>query len=138
MSFHEPCFLFVISWILRLKKICFVFLTVLQKAFQSSRLFDILYFSRSLLYLSSYQLLECFVILTIFECFSQAFSISCAKLLIILSKLVESDMLDVLRLLKTEETSLIKEDSSSLPLLIEYLVELTYSLTIGIVTVREV
>jgi len=55
----------------------------------------------------------------------------------ILSKLVESDMLDVLRLLKTEETSLIKEDSSSLSLLIDHLVELTYSLTIGIVTVRE-
>jgi len=54
----------------------------------------------------------------------------------ILSKLVESDMLDVLRLLKTKETSLIKEDSSLLPLLIEYLVELTYSSTIGIVTVR--
>jgi len=54
----------------------------------------------------------------------------------ILSKLVESDMLDVLRLLKTKETSLIKEDSSLLPLLIEHLVELTYSSTIGIVTVR--
>jgi len=55
----------------------------------------------------------------------------------ILSKLVESDMLDVLRLLKTEETSLIKEDSSSLSLLIEHLVELTYSLTRRIVTVKE-
>ena len=69
-----------------------------------------------------HQLLEYFVILTIFECFSQAFLISCAKSLMILSKLDESDMLDILRLLKTKKTSLIKKDSSLLPLLIERLV----------------
>ena len=111
--------------------------TILWKAFQSSRLFDALYFSRLLLHLSSHQLLECFIIFTIFKCFSQAFSISCTKLLMILSKLVESDMLNILRLLKTKETSLIKEDSSSLPLLIECLVKLTCSLTIGMMTIRE-
>lgn len=39
---QEPCFLFTISWILRLKKVLFVILTVLWKVFQSSRLLVIL------------------------------------------------------------------------------------------------
>jgi len=37
----------------------------------------------------------------IFKCFSQAFLISYAKSLMILSKLIKSNMLDVLKLLKT-------------------------------------
>ena len=40
MSSQGPCFLFEISWILRLKNWCFVFLTVLQNCFQFSKLFD--------------------------------------------------------------------------------------------------
>ena len=40
MSSQGSCFLLAISWILRSKNKHFVFLTVLQKVFQSSKLFD--------------------------------------------------------------------------------------------------
>ena len=75
-------FLFKIFWILRLKNWHFIFLTILWNCFQSSKLFDDLYLSKSLLQLLSHQLLECFVMLMTFEFFSQAFSIIIANSLI--------------------------------------------------------
>ena len=66
MSSHGPCFLLAISLILRSKNILLVLFTVLQKDFQSSRLFNTLYFLRSLLQLLSHQLLECLIILVHF------------------------------------------------------------------------
>ena len=66
MSSHGPHFLLAISLILRLKNILLVLFTVLQKNFQSSRLFDVLYFLSSLLQLLSHQLLECLMILVSF------------------------------------------------------------------------
>ena len=52
-------FLLEISWILRLKKECLVFLTILLNCFQSSNFLEVLYILRSLLQLVSHQLLEC-------------------------------------------------------------------------------
>ena len=42
MSFQGPHLLLVISWILRLKKDCLVFLTIFLNTFQFSRLLNIL------------------------------------------------------------------------------------------------
>jgi len=135
MSSQEPCFLLATFWILRSKNNCFVFLTVLQKVFQSSRLFKDLYFSRSLLQFSSHQLLECFVILITFEFFSQALSTVLANSLTALSRLNISDRLDILRFLIDVMTSLIKDTSSLLSLMIECLIEMMLSSTMRIVMV---
>ena len=76
------------------------------------------------------------MMLMIFKFFSQALLTMLAKLLTTLSKLVISDRLDILRFLIDMVTFLIKDASSSLSLMIECLVELTLSSTIGIVMVR--
>ena len=118
MSSHERCFLFAISWILKSKNDCFVFLIVIQKAFQSSILFDNLYFSRSRLQFSSHQLFECLMILTIFEFFIQLLSTMLANLLTIFLKWGISNKLDMSIFLKNTITSLTNDSFSSLSLMI--------------------
>ena len=78
------------------------------------------------------------MMLMIFKFFSQALLTMLAKSLTTLSKLVISDRLDILRFLIDMVTFLMKDTSSSLSLMIECLVELTLSSTIGIVMVRGV
>ena len=113
-----------------------MFLTVLWKIFQFSRLFKDLYFSRSLLQFLSHQLLKCFIILTTFEFLTQALSTALANSLTALSRLNILDKLDILRFLMDVMTSLIKDDSSLLSLMIKHLVEMMLSSTIGIEMVR--
>ena len=127
-----------ISWILRLKNNHFMFLTVLQKIFQSSRLFKDLYFSRFLLQFLSHQLLDCFVILITFEFFSQALSTTLANLLTALSRLDISNRLDILKFLTDVMMSLIKDTSSLLSLMIEHLIEVMLSSIMGIEMVKGV
>jgi len=74
----------------------------------------------------------------IFKFFSQVLLTALAKSLTALSKLVISDRLDILRFLMDIVMSLMKDASSFLFLMIECLVELTLSSTIGIVMIREV
>ena len=96
-----------ISWILRLKKDHFVFLTVFQKVFQFSIFFKDLYFARSLLQLLFHQLFAYFVILMVLEFIIQALSMMLAKLLTTLSNLGISKMLDVSNFMNDTITSLI-------------------------------
>ena len=67
--------LLVISWIFRLKNVCFVFLTIFLNCFQSSIHFEDLYFLRSLLQFKSHQLLEHLVILTVFKYWAHKLSV---------------------------------------------------------------
>ena len=137
MSFQGPHFLFAISWILRSKNKCFIFLTILQKCFQFSKLFKDLYFSKSLLQFSFYQLLEYFVILITFKFLSQALSTTLTNSLMTLFRLALSDKLEVLRFLMNDMRSLTNNDFFLLSLMIEHFLELICSLTIEIVIVRE-
>jgi len=114
MSSHGPCFLLAISWIFRSKNACLVFLTVFLNCFQSLIYFVTLYFSRSLLQLAFHQLLDCLVILTIFE-FS---SIVWASDQIMSSRESIFDKLLVLISLKALINSVIKFFSSLLSLMI--------------------
>ena len=59
--------LFISRHVLRSKNDCFMSLTVLLNCFQSSRLLEDLYTSKSLLYLAFYQLLEWTIVLMIFK-----------------------------------------------------------------------
>ena len=136
MSSYEPCFLFTISWILRLKNACFVPLTVLYKDFQSSRLFDLLYFSKSLLYFLFYQLFKYFVTLIIFEFFTHTFSTILARSFTVFSKWGISDKFVMSRFLMNMIISLMNYSSSSLFLMIDLFLELIFSSTIGIIIVR--
>ena len=133
MSSQWLHFLLAISWILRLKKDLFVFLTVFQKVFQSSIFFEDLYFAKSLLQLSFHQLFTCLVILTIFEFLVHALSTMLAKSLTTLSNLGISEMLDMFNFVNDAITSLMNNSSSSLFFVIVLLQRLIFSLEIGIV-----
>lgn len=126
----------MISWILRSKNCYFVFLTVLQNCFQSSKLLDNLYFSKSLQQFSSHQLLKCLVMLMAFKFFSQVTSTAEANLSTALSRLVIYDMLEVLIFLMKLVRSLMNVNSSSLSLMIECLLEMMCSSAIGMMMVR--
>jgi len=136
MSSHGPCFLFAISQILRLKNTHLVFFTVLWKDFQSSRLSDLLYFSKSLLQFSFHQLFECFMTLIIFEFFAHALSTLLVKSLMIFSKWSISDKFDMSRFLIDAITSWMNCSSLLLSLMIDLFLELMFFSTIGIVIVR--
>jgi len=136
MSSYGLHFLLAISVILRLRNVLLVFFTVLQKDFQSSRLFKDLYFSRSLLQLLSYQLLEYFVMSVSFVFLSHILSMFLAKLLTAFSNK---------RMLKRFETSkflivliVLFTNCSSLTLFFQtvLLCILINSSGIGIVTVK--
>ena len=75
ISSHGLHFLFAISSILSSKKSHFVFLTVLLKLCQFSRLQDNQYLSRDSWYLSFHQALKCLVIFTSFKSLCQDSSI---------------------------------------------------------------
>ena len=136
MSFQGPCLLFKISWILRSKNCYFVFLAVLWNCFQSSKLFEDLYFFKSLLQLLSHQLLECLVMLMVFALFSQAILTTFVKLLMVWSRLVISDIKEVLMLLNDDMRSLMNVTFSSLSLTIDHLLVLMCSSIMGMVIVR--
>ena len=112
-------FLLEISWILRLKKECLVFLTILLNCFQSSNFLEVLYMLRSLLQLVSHQLLECTVILTTFEFLAQILSKELVNSLTMLSRWAMLPMSDVLMLLSDSVSSLMKVCSLLLSLMIE-------------------
>ena len=136
ISFQGPCFLLEISWILRLKKECLVFLTILLNCFQYFNLLEVLYMLRSLLQLASHQLLECTVILMTFEFLAQILSKELVNSLMVLSRRVISPMSDMLILLSDSVSFLMKVCSLSLLLTIECFLVWIYSSTIGITTVR--
>ena len=138
MSSQGSRLLFEISWILRSKKCYFIFLTVQQNCFQSSKFFENLYFSKSLLQLLFHQLLEYLVILMVFTFFSQVISTTLANSLTVQSRLVISDAKEVLMLLNDDVRSLINVTSSSLSLTIDCLLVLVHSSIMGIVIVRDV
>ena len=71
-------FLLAISWILKLKKLYFVLLTI-HLYFQFSIFLVCLKLSRSLWQFASYHNLECLVILTFFECLYQILSVQLTK-----------------------------------------------------------
>ena len=100
------------------KKLCFITLAILLYCFQSLILLDNLYFSKLLLQLLFYQLLEYFVILTIFQFFIQICSNKLAKAEIIFSRHLTSCIISVSISLITSITSLIKVYSFLLSLMI--------------------
>ena len=138
MSFQGLHFLFAISWILRSKNCHFIFLTILWNCFQSSKLLDNLYFSKSLLQLLFHQLLEYLMMLTTFKFFSQETSTMEAKSLTALLRLAMSIMLEMLIFLMELIRSLMNVNSSSLFLMIEHLLEIMCSSIIGMMIVRGV
>ena len=75
--------------------------------------------------------------LMILEDFSQVLLTLLTNLLMILSKLVMLDRLDMLKFLMDMVTSLMKTIFSSLSLMIEYLVEFMLSSTMVMIMVRE-
>ena len=78
------------------------------------------------------------MMLIIFEFFDQVFSIALANSFTTPSRLVMSEILDVLIFLMETISSLMNVDSSSLSLMIVHLLELICSLTIGMTIVRDV
>lgn len=135
MSFHGPCFLLAISWILRSKKECLVVLTVFLNCFQSLILLNALYFLRSLLYFTFHQLFEYLIILTIFKFFSCIISKDWAKEQTVLLREIASNRLLVLMSLMAFITFLIKIFSFSLSLTIIHFLIWIYSLIISIMIV---
>ena len=131
-------FLFTISWILRSKKDFFIFLTILQNFFQFSMLFENLQFARSLLYSSFHQLLECFMILTIFEFFNQVRSTMLAKSITTFSNLSMFEMFDMSNFEKDAMTSLMNLSSFSLFLVIVLLLVVICFSIIGMVIINRV
>ena len=79
ISFHGPYFLFAILSILSSKKECLDFLTMFLKFFQFSRLWDCWYLCNVWWQSSFHHSLECFVILTVFECLNHKSSILVAN-----------------------------------------------------------
>ena len=124
MSSQSPCFLLTISWILVLKKDCFVVLTMLLNLFQFSRFLVTLYLFSAHLHSLFHQLLECFVMLTCFEFILHPYSIFNARKLVVSSSLIGSDMSEMSTLFIVCLTSLMKLTSSSLFFAMEYLNEL--------------
>ena len=131
-----PHFLLVISWILSLKKICFVDLTVLLNTFQFSNFLVVLYLFRAQLQLLFYQLLECFIIQTYLVFVFHANLILDASKFVTSSILLWSDKSDISMFLIATETSLIKFFSSSLFCAIEDLNKLIFSSLMAIMTER--
>ena len=118
MSSQGPCFLLAISWILWSKKAFFVSLTIFQKVFQSLIFFKDLYLARSLLQSLFYQLLECFIMLMIFEFFIHTNSVILAKSVMTFSHWYFPKMFDVSNFAKDAITFLMNKSSSSLFLII--------------------
>jgi len=138
MSSHSPHFLLAISMILRSKNVLLVFFTVLQKIFQSSRLFNNLYFLSSLLQLLSHQLLECHVMLVSFTFLFHALSMFLVKLLTTFSSTWMFKRFEMFRLLIALIVSFTNWASSALSFWIVLLHVLMNSSKMGIVTVKGV
>ena len=137
MSFHGPHFLLAISLILRLKNVLLIPFTVLWKDFQCSRLFNVLYFSSSLLQLSSHQLLECLVILVSFAFWFHISSTLIVSLLMTFSNIWISMRFKTFKFLIMLVVSSKNWVSSSLPFLILLLHILMIYSEMGIVIVKE-
>ena len=85
-----------------------------------------------------YQLFKCFMILIIFEFFAHTLSMLLAKFLMVFFKWGISDKFDMSRFLIDMIISWMNCPSSSLSLIIDLFLKLTFFLTIGIVIVRGV
>ena len=138
MRAHGPQPLLVISWIFRSKSIHFVFLTIFLNCLQSLIYFEDLYFSRSLLQFKSHQLLECLVILTVFEYWAYKLSIVWVMVWTELLNETISKMLDVLISWIWLISSLMNFFSSLLSLTSECFLVWICFLNIGIQIVRGV
>ena len=138
MSFQGPQLLLAISWILRSKKNLLASLTVFLKLFQYLSFLDALYLSRDWLHSLFYYFLECFIILTCLAFLPHTHLMFDARRLTISSSLLQSVKLEVLRFLMIVVTSLTNVISSLLFFDMESLDELTFSLAMGIDTVRGV
>ena len=126
----------MISWIFSLKNTCLVFLTVPLNIFQLLICLNVLYFDSTDWYSSFHHSLECFVILTYFECF-------CHKrfeILIDSWTMSSSDSLsvnwEVLIFLTFFMSSEVKFKYSSLFLMIVHLLSFVKSLIMWILTTR--
>ena len=137
ISFHGLWLLLAISWIFRSKNTCLVFLTIVLNCFQFSIYLKDLHLSRYLVYLLSYHLLECLIILTIFELLIQICSVVWARDKTVFSRNSIFEILFVLISLKALINSSTNFFSSLLFLTIVCFLVWTYSLRIGIITVRE-
>ena len=114
MSSQEPRFLLAISWILMLKKILLMILTIFLKDFQSLRLLDILYLSNDYLYSSFHHYLKYFINLVYLVFFLHTCSIFDVNKLTKSSNLSQSVRLEASRFFIIAIVSLTKVASSSL------------------------
>jgi len=137
MSSQGPWLLLAISWILMLKKILLVILTILLKDFQSSRLLDVLYLSNDCIHSLFYHCLKYFIVLVHLAFFLQACLILDMNRLTRSSNLSQSNRLEESRFLIITIASLTRVAFSSLFFGIKNLDEMMFSTVIGIVTVSE-
>jgi len=135
MSSYRLHFLFAILSIFSSKKEHLDFLTVLLKSFQFSRLRDCQYLYSIWWQSSFYYALECLVILTIFECLNQMFSILVAKSWTISFKNSAFWINKVFKLLINWMRSSINQFSSSLSLTNNCCLVGIYLSLMGILTV---
>ena len=138
MSSQGPQFLLVISWILVLKNLCLVFLTILLKFSQSLTHFENQYLSSPLLHSSFHHILECLVILTIFKFLNQIFSVLSVNLYMIQLRSYLLVIWSVFSSLIAVIISAMNFSSSLLFLTIVYFLVWIYSSKIMISTVRGV
>ena len=135
MSFYRPHFLFAISSTFSSKKECLDFLTILLKSFQFSRLQDCWYLCSTWWQSSFHHALECLVILTIFECLNQIFSILVTKSWTTSSKDSAFWINEVFKFLINWIRSSINQFSSLSPLTHDHCLVGIYSSLIEILTV---
>ena len=135
MSSHGPHFLFAILFIFSLKKEYLDSLTVLLKSFQFSRLWDYWYLYSIWQQSLFHHTLKCLVILTVFKCLNQMFSILVAKSWTTSSKDSASWINEVFKFLVNWMRSSINRFSSSLPLTNDCCLVGIYSSLMGILTV---
>ena len=136
ISSHSPCLLLVISWILILKKDCFVDLTLFLKTFQFSQLLNNWYMIKVLLHSSFHQLLDCFVILIHLEFAFQMRSKVKASDVVVSSSLKELTKSSALMLLIACMTFSMNLDSSLLFFAMENLNKSIYSSVMLIITIN--
>jgi len=126
----------VISWILVLKNVFLVDLTICLNDFQSSRVLDSLYLLKDQLQSSFHHFLECLVTLTFLALENQACSSPAASELTICSSDSQFVIDEVLRDLNMEMTTLTNFSSSLLFLGIVSLENWMNSSVMGMVIVR--
>jgi len=135
MSFQEPLFFPVISWIFLSKKAHFVFLTTFLKILQFLISFETLYLSRAFWQSSFHHNFKCLVILTIFKCLNQICLVLSVNSCTIPSRTSLLEICSLSGLLIEFLSSARKFDSSTLFLTIICFLVWIYSSIIAISTV---